>query len=140
MTADVVLDAVNSLVAGFGFTRAIEPFSFDLQPAQNVGSAQPLYRVEWALERCEGYLGWAQAECWAFQLWLAVPHQRAPHGAQRTLTTAIGSLTAAISRAGVVQDWHLEDDDLEAEIRGGDGEAVFVVGRLAGTIDFDRAL
>jgi len=140
LTADVVLDRLNSICAGspYSYTRAIEPFSFDLQPAQN---SDGLYRIEFSLDETQGYLGYQQCELWAFNIWLAQAHQRAPFTAQRELVTAISSLQSTLARAGVAQDWNLRDDDLDGEVRlADDPESVYVVGRLSGLIDFDRAL
>lgn len=134
-TSGAIYDRINSLVAGQGFTRAIEPFSFDLQPAQNVDAT---YRVEIALQSVDGYIGEVQGELHRVTIWLARKTKRAATGAYRQLLADLELLESALTDDYAAYDYNYEKTG--ADVPPPAPNADFVVGMLEGTVDFDRAL
>jgi hypothetical protein len=138
-TMPAVYDRVNSLVAGtpFSFTRALEPFSFDLQPFSD---ADQKFRVEANLVESEGYIGYTQAEQWECHIWLARAHKGAPHTAHRQLLVDVTSLTASLAREGALRDFNLDDETITSEVSLPSEDDAFLVAELVALLDFDRTL
>ncbi len=138
-TAPEVLDRLQDVLESepFLFIKAIEPFAFDRQPAQQTDQ---VYRVEMRPVQAAGYLGAAQAEQWAVDCWWARKVGRDPHHVYRQCLTDVTSVTAALANEGAVVDFFVLDDDLDGDVQPPTATADYLVARLSTVIEFDRAL
>jgi hypothetical protein len=138
LTPTDVLDIVSSLVASepFAFTRALEPFSFRLQPQQNVDRTFCLLTE---MDEYTGYLGMAQAEIDRLTLRLA---RRIAFGgaddAVRLLLADCSSMQSAIIRDGLLHDYSGEVVRFTLQSPG--EQDAYAIGELEITVDYDRAL
>jgi len=137
-TLGTVYDRVNSIVADQGFTRAKEPFSFDMQPAQQIDQT---YYVESERDDTIGYFGGDQGESHRFQIWLARKRKTDPHAAARQLKVDMDLIEAALYGDSATFDYQVLDDSVTSDVGlPSENDEDHVVGELVATLDFDRSV
>ena len=137
MTTDTVVGRISTIIASapYSMLRADEPFSFDLQPSQNLDQVFCLLAES---DEVTAYLGYAQAQIDRLTIRLARKINSDPHGTVSQLYLDVHSLASTIIRDGtagdynaVVRSWtipHPQDRDN------------FAVAEIEVLADYDRAL
>ena len=130
MTADTLIQRVNSLVVAspFRLQPAPEPFSFDRVPT--TAMAESAYRVECYQSGVRAGWTYSEERFDSLVVWVASPTLGDPNKAYRTLTVLVNSLTSAIVRDGCGEgDFGVPDAGRSDEIRA-DPTASYQVLRL----------
>jgi hypothetical protein len=96
-----IAQRVGSLCAGapFGFIQAQEPFSFALQPT---GAIDQVFRIENSDISVSGGTNYSETRIGQLRIFIARKQKSLPQAAYTQLSTDAQSLTAAITRDGVV--------------------------------------
>lgn len=131
MTADVLVQRVNSVAVGvpFRLTPAPEPFSFDRVPTTTM--AETAYRVECVQSAVRAGFSYSEERLDSLVIWVAVPTQGDPHAAYGQLQVLANSLTSAIVRDGCgAGDFGVPDAGRSDDIRA-DPTASYQVLRLS---------
>jgi hypothetical protein len=142
LTADQIVDRVRSICASepFGFTEAVVWESFDLQPATNLDR---VFRIQPpSSQRVTGGFDFYEGRTDSLQIWVA----RRPHGdpaaQRRALLRDMHSLTAAVTRDGLVNsgDYSVPDEGRGHAIQPAGKGKDFAVLRLTLPIEYDSQL
>ena len=135
LTAGIVYDRLNSVVASNAFVQAKEAFSFDLQPD---AATDARFRIEMATDEVDEYIGPQEGVIERADIWIARKIKRDPIGAYRQLLVDLDLIEQQLSRDYPNLDYHVRK--LSRDCPQPDTDAVFVVGRLVAAVDYDRAL
>ena len=132
-----VLARLDAILTGapFGFVQTLEPFGFDRQPSQSLDRS---YCRLPGRARSVGLIGYQQDEIVPVAIRIARLVRRDANGAVRDVLTDCSSLTAAISRDGVLGDYNADVQPGEVREPGPDDE--HVVGELIALVDYERPL
>lgn len=136
-TIGPVFDRVNSVVAGVGFTRSTDAFSFDYQPRHKMDMS---YYVETALEQSDGYSGMACGELHRIRIWVSRRIKHDVHGAYRQLLTDLGVIEAPLYLDYPNFGYHVGDDSVTKDVPTPGDEWSHVIGKLEFLADIDRQL
>jgi hypothetical protein len=135
-TLGQLVGRVSSMLAAepMNFVQAAEPFSFDLQPDQNLDQT---FCIATENDQIDPYFGYAQATIDLLIVRLARKTRRDPTAALRLLENDVSSLASLVTRdrdadySGEVRGWHAKPPGAQDN---------YVMVELEITVDYDQAL
>jgi parallel beta-helix repeat protein len=133
-TIGAIWDRLSSIVVAQGYTRSRNPFDFDQQPDSRLNL---VFHMASSRSGTEGYLGGYQGELHRVDIFLARRAKSDPWGAARQLKVDMDLVEATVLADSPTEDYILQDESVESEIRDPGPDDDYVVGRLSFTVDFD---
>lgn len=135
----VIRNRIASVLAAepFDYVQAVEPFSFERQPAGNVDK---VFRVEWQAGTDVGSLNYVETVVDRAVIWLARLQGGDPNATYEALTVAVRSIAAAVIRDGATGGGdYAVPNGRSHEIRRDPG-AAFQVLRLTVPVDYETTV
>lgn len=136
-TIDVIRDRIASVCAcqPFGFTEAVTPLDFDLNPS---GQIDRVFRVTSEAGDVIGGFNYSEERTDLVQIWVARKHKLDGPACYRQLITDASSLRAAVIRDGIQNggDYCVPQDGSGYQVDQPDGREYFEL-RLTIPVNFE---